>query len=83
MNNENLLPVWKNLLAAAENSQNSTGKSSFQRWMRQVKPASLTDTTLTIDVPNNFTKDWLENHFVESLQEDLSMICNRPMKLEV
>ena len=43
----------------------------FKSWFEPIKPVSLADNTLTIQVPSQFWYEWLEEHYVKLLKSAL------------
>lgn len=58
--------VWNNCL---EIIKKNTNPSSFKTWFEPIKPVRLEDDTLTIQVPNKFFYDWIEEHFIGLLRK--------------
>ena len=57
MNKEEL---WEAVLAQI---QFNTSPANFATWFKKTKISSREDDHLTVSVPNNFTKEWLENKY--------------------
>lgn len=60
--------VWGNCLAAIHKSINA---QSFKTWFEPIKPIKLEGSTLTIQVPNNFFYEWLEENYVGLLKKTI------------
>jgi len=43
-------------------------QQSFKTWFEPIKPVKLDETALTIQVPNKFFYEWLEEHYVNLLK---------------
>ena len=43
-------------------------QQSFKTWFEPIKPVSLKQNALTIQVPNKFFYEWLEEHYVKLLK---------------
>ena len=41
----------------------------FKTWFEPIKPVKLTEEVLTIQVPNKFFYEWLEEHYVDVLKK--------------
>lgn len=50
---------------------------SFDAWLKNSHPVQLDGNTLYIEVPNEFTKDWVEARYVNPLQKTLRQVANR------
>lgn len=58
--NHNLAVIWQQVLSEIEKK---LSKPSFETWLKSTKPVSLYNQTIMIEVPNDFTKDWLESRY--------------------
>ena len=57
--------VWDNCLQAIRKNVN---QQSFKTWFEPIKPVRLDNHALTIQVPNKFFYEWLEEHYVSLLK---------------
>ena len=57
--------VWGNCLQTIRRNVNL---QSFKTWFEPIKPVALADSSLTIQVPNKFFYEWLEEHYVSLLK---------------
>ena len=57
--------VWDNCLQAIRKTVN---QQSFKTWFEPIKPVRLDNNALTIQVPNKFFYEWLEEHYVNLLK---------------
>jgi chromosomal replication initiator protein len=39
--------------------------STYDTWFGQARPQSVVDDRLVVEVPNDFTRDWIEGHFLD------------------
>ena len=62
---KNSLTVWNNCLDIIRKNVNV---QSFKTWFEPIKPVALKDSALTIQVPNKFFYEWLEEHYVSLLK---------------
>lgn len=58
--------VWNNCLSVVR--QHITEKN-FDTWFKPIRPVSLDDDVLTIQVPSQFFYEWLEEHYVHVLKK--------------
>jgi chromosomal replication initiator protein len=58
--------VWNNCLQVIKEN---IGDQSFKTWFQPIKPISLRDGVLTIQVPSQFFYEWLEEHYVQLLKQ--------------
>ncbi len=59
---ENLDELWT---AALELIEERISKPSFDTWLKNTKPKGFINDTLTIGVPNDFARDWLEGRYTD------------------
>lgn len=57
--------VWDSCLQTIRKNVNS---QSFRTWFEPIKPVRLVENALTIQVPNKFFYEWLEEHYVALLK---------------
>ncbi|MCB0617018.1 MAG: chromosomal replication initiator protein DnaA, partial [Phaeodactylibacter sp.] len=57
--------VWDNCLQTIRKNVN---QQSFRTWFEPIKPVRLDENALTIQVPNKFFYEWLEEHYVSLLK---------------
>ena len=63
--NKDYTAVWDNCLSTIKKNVNA---QSFKTWFEPIKPVKLEGTSLTIQVPNKFFYEWLEEHYVALLK---------------
>lgn len=56
--------LWDKVL---EYTKQEIGEQAFENWFTQAKLASVTDTSIVIQVPSNFFKDWIYDHYRDIL----------------
>jgi chromosomal replication initiation ATPase DnaA len=77
--------VWKECLI---NFKANTEPQAFKTWFKTIKPISLINDTLTIEVPSKFFYEWLEEHYIalisfaltKSIGENAKLIYNIRME---
>ena len=57
---ENIADLWN---AALANIRKKISKPSFDTWLKSTKAHSLKGISLVITAPNEFARDWLEEHY--------------------
>ena len=57
--------VWDNCLATIRKNVNA---QSYKTWFEPIQPVKLESSSLTIQVPNKFFYEWLEEHYVSLLR---------------
>jgi len=60
--------IWNNCLQEIRKSINA---QSFKTWFEPIKPIKLEGSALTIQVPNNFFYEWLEENYVGLLKKTI------------
>jgi chromosomal replication initiator protein len=50
--------------AIAGRLREALSETTYDQWFAQAEPRSLADGALVVTVPNGFTKDWIESHFL-------------------
>jgi chromosomal replication initiator protein len=51
--------------------QKNVSPQSFKTWFEPIKPIRLEGEVLTIQVPNKFFFEWLEEHYVPLLKKSI------------
>jgi chromosomal replication initiator protein len=70
--------LWSNNLSKIENK---VGSSIIELWFRPIKLTQIKDQQVTIDIPNRFFKDWIEDNYPEIISETLSGILGYPVNI--
>lgn len=71
--------IWDNCLHTIKKNVNT---QSFKTWFEPIKPVQLVDSALTIQVPNKFFYEWLEEHYVALLKKTIRDELGSTGKLE-
>ena len=71
--------VWGNCLQTIRRNVN---QQSFKTWFGPIKPVKLDDNALTIQVPNKFFYEWLEEHYVKLLKTTIRRELGQNGRLE-
>ena len=69
----NIEQAWQSVLGQL---QMEMPRASFDTWVRDTKPLSYQDGTLTIGVRNAYARDWLENRLASTVSRLLVGIMN-------
>lgn len=70
---ERLSAIWRSVLSEMEKI---LSKPSFETWLKTTKPIALQNETIMIEVPNEFAKDWLQNHYRKNISKALQKVTN-------
>ncbi len=71
--------VWGNCLQTIRKNVN---QQSFKTWFEPIKPVRLESNALTIQVPNKFFYEWLEEHYVNLLKTTIRRELGERGRLE-
>ena len=74
----NAKQVWQ---AALGELQLKVPGPSFQTWLRNTSIAEQTDSSVSIAVPSNFAKEWLEKRFSKVIADTLKNILGRAVEV--
>jgi len=76
---ENLDELWT---AALELIAEKISKPSFDTWLKNTKPKGFIDDTLTIGVPNDFARDWLEGRYTDLIIDTLFQLTGSTFSIK-
>ena len=71
--------VWGNCLSFIKDNINP---QSYKTWFEPIKPIRLQDQSLTIQVPNKFFYEWLEENYIGLLKQSLVNELGKQGRLE-
>ena len=71
--------VWQSCLRTIRRNVND---QSFKTWFEPIKPVRINDVALTIQVPNKFFYEWLEEHYVSLLKMTIRQELGEQGRLE-
>lgn len=74
----NLDTIWQKTL---ESISSFLSKPSFETWLKPTRPISLEGKILTIEVSNDFARDWLESRYAPQLMAILSELFEEEIEL--
>ena len=73
--------VWNDVSARL---RETLKENTFSTWFAQVDAAAITDGELVLTVPNDFTREWIEGHFLDLIGAGLAEVAGeRSVRLEV
>ena len=74
----NIADIWDQFLTdVSENSKNP----AYINWIKAAIPLAITEDTFEIGVEKLFIKDWIESRYATQIEQTLSAICDKPLKL--
>ncbi|MGH2820490.1 MAG: chromosomal replication initiator protein DnaA [Actinomycetota bacterium] len=72
--------IWKE---ASSHLRHRLSEGTFSAWFNQSDATGLDAGTLTLTVPNPFTKDWIESRYVHLIREIVSAAAGHPLEVAV
>lgn len=57
--------VWTDV---SERLRGALGERTFETWLGQVSPGPASETELLLETPNDFTREWIESHFLSLIR---------------
>src|SRR5512138_3226119 len=69
----NVEQAWQSVLGQL---QMEMPRASFDTWVRDTRPVSYQDGTLTIGVRNAYARDWLESRLASTVNRLLATVLN-------
>ncbi len=71
--------VWNGCLTVI---REEISEQSFKTWFEPIRPIRLNDNTLTLQVPNRFFFEWLEEHYLTVLRKSIRQTLGPKANLE-
>ena len=75
----NLEDIWSNSLLKIEGK---VGNSVFDLWFKPIKIASIKDQAVTLEIPNRFFKEWIEDSYPNLIKDSLETVVGYPVTLK-
>lgn len=72
----NLEEIWNNSLSKIEEK---VGNSATELWFRPIRLLQLKDQQATVDIPNRFFRDWIEDNYPGLIPESIGSILGLPI----
>ncbi len=70
--------VWAQ---AQEKLKERLGQQTFETWLKPVTALSIGDDAITLRVPNQFSSEWLGQHYMSVIAEALLQTASHPLKV--
>src|SRR5262245_22710975 len=70
--------IWQGALAEL---REQLGKQNFETWIKPIRFNEQKGNEIRLDVPNKFFRDWLMDHFVESIEQVLGSIARHEVRV--
>jgi len=71
--------LWGEVLSALKKEVTA---QSFETWLKPTQAVSLSDDSLTVEVPNKFFKEWLLDHYYDALNEAVGHVCGHKLRID-
>ncbi len=71
--------LWAEILSRL---RKEVAAQSFETWLKPTKAVSVTDESITIEVPNKFFKEWLLDHYCEKISARIAEVCGHSLRVE-
>tara|TARA_Y100000590_G_scaffold203056_1_gene230408 strand:- start:31 stop:1365 length:1335 start_codon:yes stop_codon:yes gene_type:complete len=73
------LKHWGNCLSLIKTR---IGIQSFTTWFKPIRPIQYKEKTLTLEVPNKFFYEWIEEHYINLLDEVIKSVLGKNGKIQ-
>ena len=70
--------IWNKSLSKIEGK---VGNSIFDLWFKPIRLFNLKDETATLEIPNRFFKEWIEDSYPNLLKESIEIVVGYPVAL--
>ena len=70
---------WENCLSLIKSKINI---QSYITWFKPIKATQFKNKTLTLQVPNKFFYEWIEEHYIKLLNEVIIKVIGNEGKIE-
>ncbi|NIO06211.1 MAG: chromosomal replication initiator protein DnaA [Proteobacteria bacterium] len=67
-------PMWQKVLQSLREKVNP---QSFETWIKPIKPLSIDNNEIQIQVPNRFFQDWIQDNYLSLIQTCLLEECEQ------
>lgn len=74
-----LSDIWQNILKQLEKE---LSRPSFDTWLKTTELYSFDGFCLTIAVPNEFARDWLESRYFDNIKRQACQVLNQDVSLK-
>lgn len=76
---ESYVSMWDNCLSIIKSN---VPPKSFDTWFKPIKPIKFENNILTIQVPNKFFYEWIEEHYLTTLKKTIYQVLGPQGQLE-
>ena len=78
MEQKEMQSVWGEML---DKLLDTTTESEHQRWLLPMTPTSLTETTLTLGTKNEFSRDYIKDHYIPFLIDAAKAVTGKKIEI--
>lgn len=71
--------LWK---ATLESLKEKVSKPSFETWLKSTQAQGFENNMLTIEVPNDFSREWLANHYKTIISDSLQSLTGTTVHIQ-
>lgn len=71
--------IWNDVLVKIEER---VGKSTINLWFKPIKLFQIKEQQATLDIPNRFFKDWIEDNYPDMLPEIFNYVLGQPVGIK-
>lgn len=72
--------LWE---AVADRLRETLSETAWATWFGGARPLALTDASFTVGVPNDFTRNWIQGHFLELLRGAVADVAAGDLRIEL
>ena len=76
--NDRHISIWSHFLRIVEQI---VEPQKFTTWFKPVRPVSVVDSTLTVEVPSDFFREYLEATYLDVIKKTLKRVIGADAKL--
>jgi len=71
--------IWNKSLSKIESK---VGDRVFDLWFKPIKIISLKDQTITLEIPNRFYREWIEDTYPNLIKDSIETVAGHPVTLK-
>lgn len=75
----NIEEVWNKSLSKIEGK---VGESIFELWFKPIRLSQVKDQTATLEIPNRFFKEWIEDSYPNLIKDSLEKVVGYPVTIK-
>jgi len=75
----NLEEIWSKSLLKIEGK---IGNSVFDLWFKPIKISSIKEQAVTLEIPNRFFKEWIDDSYPNLIKDSLEAVIGHPVTLK-